>query len=334
MKATWNEHRAGRAIELLRQGNPYFAVQNASGQYRPEIGDIPVADVLAGASTVGFYAIRPDNLTRWGCLDFDDPPAGFTAQQWATAARLSFDALSIWFPETWLEESSPGRFHAFAFADEPIPAAAMRAELHRAAKHATELFPKQDRLGNRPNSKGNLVRFPGFHQKKTTWSCILEIRGKTPAICIPVPVTDPAGIIREESVTPEGSVTGKAKHYTLSRPPPMPFIAASFASTARGQSGRKLFAMACALRNWEARAGAAASLETRHFAFYQWWNVSAANVDRTESSTRYADRWERAYRNAKASTGKLSSAQAAVSALNLDGAEKLDALCQGLLIRY
>ena len=324
MSATWTSDRGRHAIELLRQGNPYFAVQNGKGEYRPQTGDVPVADVLAGTATVGFYAIRPDNLTRWGCLDFDDPPEGFTAQQWAAAAQSSFDALSVWFPETWLEESSPGRFHAFAFADKPIPATDMRAELRRIAQHATELFPKQDRLSPKPNAKGSLVRFPGFHQKKTAWSRILEIRGQTPARCIVAPVTEPAGL------TGEGSVTGEPRHYVLRQPPPMPFIPESFASTARGQSGRKLFAMACALRNWERRMAETASHKMLRDAFWQWWNVSAANLDRAESNARYMARWERAYRNAKASTGALSSAQAAVSTLHLEGAAKLDALCRTL----
>lgn len=51
------------------------------------------------------------------------------------------------------------------------------------APEGVEVFPKQDQLdASKPNAKGNLLRFPGRHQLKGTWSRLLDRRGRIEAV--------------------------------------------------------------------------------------------------------------------------------------------------------
>src|ERR1041384_2435166 len=67
-----------RGLALMLQGNPYFATQfvdkNGEQAYRPTWKDCCqiVTEIYDGRLTAGFYAIRPDSMTRWGALDFDN----------------------------------------------------------------------------------------------------------------------------------------------------------------------------------------------------------------------------------------------------------------------
>lgn len=161
----------------MLQGCPYFARQylNSKGRqaYRPcrDLAKLTQgeADIFEGRSTVGFYSIRPDNLTRWGAVDFD--AHGSDAVDWNETALSAFNSLASTFAETWLVESSPGGFHVLAFGEDLIPAREMRATLAKVAPEGVEVFPKQDTLNpNDPNAKGSLLRFPGKHQGKGTWA--------------------------------------------------------------------------------------------------------------------------------------------------------------------
>ena len=81
---TWTDiAEMKRALALMLQGNQYFAWQyticDEKGEtvqkYRPcgnlRQLDTFADDIFAGVKTAGFYAIRPDNLTRWGAIDYD-----------------------------------------------------------------------------------------------------------------------------------------------------------------------------------------------------------------------------------------------------------------------
>jgi len=170
-----------RGIALLLQGNPYFAWQHSDGSYRPchDVNQLTrfEAGILDGTYSPGFYSIRPDNLTRWGAIDFD-AHGTVGADRWRDAAQRAFDLLAKRFPEVWLIESSPGGFHVVAFAAALMPAAEMRRILLEIAPAGVEVFPKQNSLdATKPNAKGSLLRFPGRHQLKGTWARFIARHG-------------------------------------------------------------------------------------------------------------------------------------------------------------
>jgi hypothetical protein len=184
---TWAElgvEEMRRGIALLLQGNTYFAWQHSDNSYRPchDLAQLVrfERDIFEGCKTCGFYLPRPDNLTRWGCCDFDgDGMVG--ARKRLENARRAFELLSEKSLEMWLEQSSPGRYHVWAIHRELIPAGDMAALLRKAAPECREVFPKQGEHGANSKQMGNLVRFPGRHQKKRTFSRIIARSGRVPA---------------------------------------------------------------------------------------------------------------------------------------------------------
>lgn len=188
--ATWPDMvEMQRGLALMLQGNPYFAWQYTSQEegetvqkYHPcrDLSQLDrfADDIFAGVKTAGFYAIRPDNHTRWGAIDLD--AHGTTGNRhWSDTARWVFDSLAPRFPELWLVESSPGSFHIVAFLPELVPARDIRAMLRECAPDNVEVFPKQNELdASKPNAKGSLLRFPGKHQLKGTWANILARHGR------------------------------------------------------------------------------------------------------------------------------------------------------------
>jgi hypothetical protein len=174
-----------RGIVLMQQGIPYFAwqyVHNGEQAYKPcrHLNQLTQfeADIFEGSKTVGFYTIRPDNLTRWGGLDFDDHDGRHPRGYWQADARRAFDRLAAKLAERWLVESSPGGFHVIGFADALEPAADMRRTFLEIAPAGVEVFPKQDALdATKPNAKGSLLRFPGKHQLKGTWARFIARHG-------------------------------------------------------------------------------------------------------------------------------------------------------------
>jgi len=172
-----------RGITLLLQGNPYFAWQQQDGSYRPcyHLAQLEQyeASIFNGEITPGFYAIRPDNLTRWGALDFDNHDGKLSRKHWLRDAQRVFDAVTSKFAECWLLESSPGSFHVIVFAAALLPAAEMRRILLEIVPEGIEVFPKQDAIDTtKPKAKGSLLRFPGKHQRKRTWARIIARSGR------------------------------------------------------------------------------------------------------------------------------------------------------------
>jgi len=172
-----------RAFHLLRQGNPYLARQLPNGSYRPlRATKFDLMGLWQGRETAGFYSIRRDNLTRWGCIDFDNHEPDPNTN-WFPVALAEFNRLAKEFKEVWLVESSceKGRFpgyHLFVFADQLMPASEMRKLIGSVDRH--EVFPKQDTLDvSDSKAKESLVRMPGKHQRKGTWSRIIMILGRT-----------------------------------------------------------------------------------------------------------------------------------------------------------
>lgn len=171
-----------RAFHLLRQGNRYLARQLPNGSYRPiQAAKFDLIRLWHGRETAGFYSIRRDNVTRWGSIDFDNHDLA-TNINWFPAALSEFDRLAGVFAEVWLVESSceagryPG-YHVIAFSDVLLPAADMRKLIGSVGDH--EVFPKQDALNpSEPRAKGSLIRMPGKHQRKGTWSRIIMIHGR------------------------------------------------------------------------------------------------------------------------------------------------------------
>ena len=193
---TWVElgvEEMRRGMALMLQGTPYFAWQNSDNEYHPcrhlnQLTQFEVG-IFAGTHTVGFYSIRPDNLTRWGAIDFDNHDGSKSRDYWLPHAQRAFENLKNQFAEAWFLESSPGGFHVIVFAAVPMPAADMRRILQAHAPKGVEVFPKQDALdASKPNAKGSLLRFPGKHQLKGTWALFIARSGHVQEVEeIPVP---------------------------------------------------------------------------------------------------------------------------------------------------
>lgn len=182
MNRTWTSgEEMRRGITLMLQGNPYFAWQIKDGDYRPcrDLSQLArfADDIFAGQKTAGFYAIRPDNKTRWGAIDYD-AHGTVGSRHWRDTARRAFDALAPKAAEVWLVESSPGGFHVIVFLVELVSARDMRATLRDYAPESVEIFPKQDALKDDPKAKGSLLRFPGKHQLKGTWARFIARSGR------------------------------------------------------------------------------------------------------------------------------------------------------------
>ncbi|MBM3891913.1 MAG: hypothetical protein FJ388_22595 [Verrucomicrobia bacterium] len=202
MSHTWPEiAEMRRGAALMLQGCPWFAWQIGDGSYRPCRYPAQLAryesDIFEGIKTAGFYAIRPDDLTRWGAIDFDSHGA-VGSGHWLDVARRAFDTLAPKCAEAWLVESSPGGFHVVTFLPGLVAARDVRAMLGECAPAGVEVFPKQDIIrGDDPKAKGSLLRFPGKHQAKGTWARFIARRGL---------IAEP-----EKGITPAAARTGKWK---------------------------------------------------------------------------------------------------------------------------
>jgi hypothetical protein len=195
---TWAElgvEEMRRGLILMRQSCPYFAWQLPDGSYRPcrQIGQLTQFEggIFNGTHTPGFYAIRPDNFTRWGAIDFDNHDGSKSRKYWLPDAERALDYLASQLAELWLVESSPGGYHVIGFADALLPAGDMRRILLEIAPAGVEAFPKQDALDTtKPNAKGSLLRFPGYHQLKGTWARLTARSGLVPDAdgVAPVPI--------------------------------------------------------------------------------------------------------------------------------------------------
>ncbi|MEI6084554.1 MAG: hypothetical protein WCS70_09665 [Verrucomicrobiota bacterium] len=192
---TWeSREEMRRGMMLMLQGTPYFAWQLPDGSYRPCRHVEQVArfesGIFDGTHTAGFYSIRPDNLCRWGALDFDNHDGSKSRDYWLPHAQRAFEILKGQFAEVWLLETSPGGFHVIPFAEALMLPADMRrilAEIAPAGMKDLEIFPKHDKLTPQ-KPMGFLLRFPGKHQHKGHWGRFLarsghvqEVGGVTPA---------------------------------------------------------------------------------------------------------------------------------------------------------
>ena len=180
-----------RGITLMLQGNPYFAwqdVKDGESVYYPcwKLRQLKSfeEDIFCGNRTPGFYAIRTDNLTRWGGIDFDDHESA-DPSRWLDDAERAYSKLQEKASEVWLVESSPGCFHVITFVSDLVPAKEMRAMLYQYAPKGVEVFPKQDQLRGASNAKGSLMRFPGKNQLKGAFSLLFERAGR---------ISDPANV--------------------------------------------------------------------------------------------------------------------------------------------
>lgn len=185
MMNTWrSREEMQRGLQLMLQGNPYFAWQDENGIYKPcyALHELEQYQglIFEGLKTPGFYSITQNNTTTWGGLDFDSH--GEKIMDWKPKAEEAFNALSSKVDESWFLETHPGGFHVLAFVNDFVAAKEIRTLLSEYAPSHIEIFPKQDQLKEKPNAKGNLLRFPGRHQKKGNWGKFLSRSGQaTPA---------------------------------------------------------------------------------------------------------------------------------------------------------
>jgi len=209
---TWAElgvEEMRRGLSLMLQGCRYFAWQNSDGKYHPcyHIDQLErfEAGIFDGKNTPGFYAIRPDNLTLWGSIDFDNHDGSKSREYWLPHAQPAFDFVGSKLAEAWLVESSPGGYHVIGFSQSLQPAADLRhlfTELAPTGMADVEVFPKQDALdASKPKAKGNLLRFPGRHQLKGTWARFIARSGRVQDVDGIAPAPKPSGW---QEPTPEG----------------------------------------------------------------------------------------------------------------------------------
>ena len=206
---TWPSlEEMSRALSLMRQGTPYFSWQMPDGSYRPcrHVEQLQrfESGIFEGQNTPGFYAIRPDDCTRWGALDFDNHDGSKSKGFWLPQAQAIYDSLPREIVERWLVESSPGSYHVIGFAETVQPAANLRRLFAGIAPAGVEVFPKQDKLrADDAKAKGSLLRFPGKHQYKGTWARFIARHGR---------VQDVEGVAaaeRRKAVYEEPSANGR-----------------------------------------------------------------------------------------------------------------------------
>jgi hypothetical protein len=204
---TWESiEEMKRGMSLMLQGNPYFAWQYIKkGTLRDEAPYRPCKDlrqlenfqeeIFKGTKTVGFYSIQPDNQTIWGASDFDNHSG---SKDWRDQAECCYTEALKRFDETWLLSTHPGGFHVISFVSAPIQAREMRRALNDITPSDVEVFPKQDALGEKPNAKGSLLRFPGRHQLKRTWTTFVAKSGR---------VESPIALPKWESPSTQGKLS-------------------------------------------------------------------------------------------------------------------------------
>jgi hypothetical protein len=146
--------------ELFIHRQDLYAQQTPKGAYflkRSPITDTVLRSHLQGAITAGFYALSPENTTRWVCLDADRDDGMEQLQE----AWKQLEARGI---PSQLEGSRRGGHLWILF--EPIEAAASRRLTLGTLPdlEGVEVFPKRDRL-DAGAQVGNLVRGPlGIHR--------------------------------------------------------------------------------------------------------------------------------------------------------------------------
>jgi hypothetical protein len=152
------QHHLDTYRELFIHRQDVFAQQTPKGAYflkRSPISDDVIRSHLQGELTAGFYALCPDNSTRWVCLDADrDDGLEQLQAAWKQLEQQGIPSL--------LEGSRRGG-HLWILL-EPIEAAKARRFILSALPHleGVEVFPKQDRLPD--GGVGSLVRGPlGIH---------------------------------------------------------------------------------------------------------------------------------------------------------------------------
>lgn len=152
-----------RHIEMYRDlfvhREDVFARQTPNGSYflrRARVSDKVLGAHLLGDITAGFYALRPDNTTRWVVLDADRPDGLAQLQE----GWRQLDTQGI---PSQLEASRRGG-HLWIFF-EPIQAINARRLVLAALPdlEGLEIYPKQDHV--REHGVGSLVRGPlGIHR--------------------------------------------------------------------------------------------------------------------------------------------------------------------------
>ena len=169
-----------RAEAVLLQGNRHFAWQKEDGDYYPcrDLAQLQqfAQDIFTGRRTVGFYAITPEETTGWGCMDYDSH-GNVGAKRQEESARVAYSSLVTKCDEAWLEQSSTGRYHVWGIWRRQQPAADVRSLLFDIDGNCREVFPKQAEHKNGSKEMGSLVRLPGRHQLKGTWSRFIARQG-------------------------------------------------------------------------------------------------------------------------------------------------------------
>jgi hypothetical protein len=141
---------------LFRGRTDAYGSEDGGCVKQPVTSDL-IADHLAGETPIGVYPMFQHDgewVCVWGCSDIDIDDL--------SQARGLQEALAAAGVTAFVERSRSKGYHVWVFADQPVPAWAMRRMLlcaHQVANiPAREVNPKQESL--QPNQFGNYVRLP------------------------------------------------------------------------------------------------------------------------------------------------------------------------------
>lgn len=197
------KHLVGFASLFWGQTNAYFNLGKMSTVWKPLTVDVFLAH-LKGELELGVYCTNDQNLSYWGCVDFDAPEK--TKQQDSLAYQAALQLRSKYAEygiQAWIERSRNKGYHVWVFPDRPMPARHLRqcqlSLLSELGMSGIEVNPKQENLWNTsipktaPSNRrfgiGNLVRIPYSPLATPGRMCMLD-HGRS----LPLPVWLPEAL--------------------------------------------------------------------------------------------------------------------------------------------
>ena len=181
----------GFASLFWGQTNAYFDLGKMSTIWQPLTTDVFLAH-LQGKIELGVYCTNDENLSYWGCIDFDAPQK--TKQQDSRAYQAALQVRSQYAEHgitSWIERSKSKGYHVWIFPDRPMSSRQLRqcelSILSELGMSGIEVNPKQENIWNTqvpktaPNNRrfgiGNLVRIPYSPLANSGRMCILDRAG-------------------------------------------------------------------------------------------------------------------------------------------------------------
>ena len=179
------------------QSQCYFDLKQMKTIWKPLNVDVFYAH-LKGEIELGVYCTNDQNLSYWGCIDFDAPEktksADSKAYQLAIQVRSQYEEAGI---QVWIERSKSKGYHLWVFPQQPMQSRMLRdyqlSILERIGIHGVEVNPKQNDIWHTaipktaPNWRrfgiGNLVRIPYSPLANSGRMCFLDRSYRPMGLC-------------------------------------------------------------------------------------------------------------------------------------------------------